>query len=1030
MRNLIDQLTPAIAHTWVPESVLGLAREDVARGRVSKPSVRARRVDAYVADPKRGRVKVSLYLSGGEIVSACDCMNRALTPCRHAAAVAMLLTGEAQFEAWSSDAPGGSLQSQEVDRRRLRGQSELFDIVAPADGPLGRYAVGSPSAQTYEAVIRAFDQPHNGCTCPDFETNLLGTCKHIEAALHHARRRDRVAVERAQAEGPAASYLYVAPARPQSVTVRFGREATRAQVLRLERFFGHDGRLLRPIAEVRPDLEAAAREAGAEVPREVARLAIRALDDANRRRDRHEIENGVIAAGPDQPGFRTTLYPYQVEGVAFLASRKRALLADDMGLGKTAQAIAAMVRLMRKGDVRRTLIVCPASLKHQWEREILRFTMLRAGQVTAIGGSREARLQQYLDAREVVITSYELARTDHRDLAGLGADLLILDEAQRIKNWRTTTAARIKQLPARHAFVLTGTPLENRLDDLYSLMQVVDPHVLGPLWQFNADFSHLDERGRPIGYKNLDQLRNRMSDVLLRRRKEDVLTQLPPQIVNRLLVPMTPEQQTIHEDAEHQVSMLLRILKRRPLNPNEEQRLMRAFQRMRMACDAAGLVDKETPGAPKLAELESLLDEICLQGGRKVVIFSEWEKMQAMAAEVCQKLKIGHVCLNGGVSTAGRPALIDRFREDPRCKVFLSTDAGGVGLNLQAASYPINLDLPWNPAVLAQRIARVHRLGQTEPVNVVLLVSKGGFEERMESTLVAKRSLFEAVVGDDDRTVELTRASMASKIATLLSQTFAAVTGPEPTADDVLTLSPADPGLIGPAPLVSSVVAISDPEAASRAEMDDLAQPRREFDGKLQRVLRLPNGQLVGVTQAEPPSHRAGSVVLMSATAIEALAAIGLAPPLADAQIVYDASADDDARLAGRRARLAAGERKLSAARHLISGGMQTEALPLLHVAIGLAIRSLVESGDPGDDPAALTSVIYSQLIPAGALHAGGAAALARAGEVARAFAASHHAIPDALLAQIEQDARDALARARERLAQAGSRERQSLSAS
>ncbi len=194
---------------------------------------------------------------------------------------------------------------------------------------------------------------------------------------------------------------------------------------------------------------------------------------------------------------------------------------------------------------------------------------------------------------------------------------------------------------------------------------------------------------------------------------------------------MTREQQEFHEDAEESAGRLLAILKRRPLSPVEEQRLMRAFQRMRMACDAAGLVDKKTRGAPRLEELERLLEEICLGDGRKVVVFSEWERMQAMAAEVCERLGVGYVRLHGGVPSGGRGRLIDRFRDDPKCQVFLSTDAGGVGLNLQAASHVVNLDLPWNPAVLAQRIARVHRLGQREAVNVVLLVSEGSFEERM-----------------------------------------------------------------------------------------------------------------------------------------------------------------------------------------------------------------------------------------------------------------------------------------------------------
>ena len=271
-------------------------------------------------------------------------------------------------------------------------------------------------------------------------------------------------------------------------------------------------------------------------------------------------------------------------------------------------------------------------------------------------------------------------------------------------------------------------------------MQVIDPHRFGPLWRFNEEFATLDHAGRPVGYRNLHKLRERIAPVVLRRRKEEVLSELPERIVSRLSVPMTPRQVALHVDAEGTAAQLVAILKRRPLTPPEEQRLMRALQRMRMACDAAGLVDKKTRGAPKLEELERLLEEICVDEGHKVVVFTEWERMQVMAAEICERLGVGFVRLHGGVPSDSRGRLIDRFREDPDCKVFLSTDAGGVGLNLQAASHVINLDLPWNPAVLAQRIARVHRLGQREVVNVVLLVSEGGFEERMEGTLDSKRA--------------------------------------------------------------------------------------------------------------------------------------------------------------------------------------------------------------------------------------------------------------------------------------------------
>ena len=468
-----------------------------------------------------------------------------------------------------------------------------------------------------------------------------------------------------------------------------------------------------------------------------------------------------------------------------------------------------------------------------------------------------------------------------------------------------------------------------------------------------------------------------------------MLSDLPDRLVSRLTVPMTVEQQGIHEDAEESAGRLLAILKRRPLSPVEEQRLMRAFQRMRMACDAAGLVDKKTRGAPKLDELERLLEEICLGDGRKVVVFSEWERMQAMAAEVCERLGVGYVRLHGGVPSGSRGALIDRFREDPKCQVFLSTDAGGVGLNLQAASHVVNLDLPWNPAVLAQRIARVHRLGQREAVNVVLLVSEGSFEERMEGTLDGKRALFAAAVGDDQETVELERSTMARRIATLLAGEFAASTG-----------------------RAGAAATPPNPVAALRERVGDA----------LEQVVRLPDGRLLGVVRGETPAVAVEGAILLPARAAEALHPLGSASPLAGGDVLYRAPPSAEAAnpaLAARRDLVALAERKKVGGGALLAAGQPAESLSLFREAMALACRALDPRGDPGSEPAALLAAVHGHLVPAGLLTESEAGALARAGEAARAFAAVTIAPPDSLVGAIAADAGALVVRARIALAEA-----------
>ncbi len=357
--------------------------------------------------------------------------------------------------------------------------------------------------------------------------------------------------------------------------------------------------------------------------------------------------------------------------------------------------------------------------------------------------------------------------------------------------------------------------------------------------------------------------------------------------------------------------------------------------------------------------------------------------MQAMAAEVCDRVGVGYVRLHGGVPSNARGRLIDRFREDPRCQVFLSTDAGGVGLNLQVASHVVNLDLPWNPAVLAQRIARVHRLGQREAVNVVLLVSEGSFEERMEGTLDGKRALFAAAVGDDQETVELERSSMARRIATMLSGEFAASTGKP---------------------------------VAAAAHDDPVAALRQRVGAALEQVVRLADGRLLGLVRGDAPADAVDGAVLLATRAAEALAPLGSASPLAGAEVLYRAPPDAataDPVQAARRDLLALAERKRAGAVALVAAGQPGEALALFREAMVLGFRSLDPRGDPGAEPAALLAAIHGHLLPAKLITEGEASALARAGEAARAFGASTVAPPEALVAAVTTDAAALLARAR-----------------
>jgi SNF2 family DNA or RNA helicase len=272
----------------------------------------------------------------------------------------------------------------------------------------------------------------------------------------------------------------------------------------------------------------------------------------------------------------------------------------------------------------------------------------------------------------------------------------------------------------------------------------VDGRRLGPAFRFLSEHRQVNEQGKLIGYRNLDQVRQKLAPILLHRRRDQVLKDLPPRTDKIFRVPITSEQASDHGD--QQIAALARKMERQGwLSPLDQQRLLCAIENMRMICDSTFLFDKQTKISPKLDELKEILHELVIEEDRKVVIFSEWEKMNMLVAELLDKMKLSYVSLHGAIPTRKRGALIAKFRDEPDVKVFLSTDAGGVGINLQAASAVINMEPPWNPARLEQRIARVHRMGQMKPVLAIHLLTENSIEERVWETLHLKKALFQDI---------------------------------------------------------------------------------------------------------------------------------------------------------------------------------------------------------------------------------------------------------------------------------------------
>lgn len=480
--------------------------------------------------------------------------------------------------------------------------------------------------------------------------------------------------------------------------------------------------------------------------------------DADRRASRLEQLFPRGAADPKLRALlKVPLYPYQTEGALFAVRAGRALIGDEMGLGKTIQAIAAMEILARHFGVSKVLVICPTSLKYQWQSEMARFSG-RQGKHAArvISGGRAQRSKDYALDDFCKITNYEKLKPDIDLIAAWAPELVIVDEAQRVKNWNTIAARALKRIDSSYAIVLTGTPLENKLEELISIVQFIDQHRLGPTWKLLHEHQVKDEAGRVTGYRGLEKIGQTLAPVMIRRRKSEVLRQLPGRTDQNLLVPMTEMQMDYHEENADEVAKVVkRWRKTKFLSDKDQRRLMIALQNMRMSCNSTYLLNQQTDHGVKADELAALLDDLFADPDSKAVVFSQWTRTHDIVIRRLEARKLGYVSFHGGVPSEKRPALIERFRDDPACRVFLSTDAGSTGLNLQHASTLVNMDLPWNPAVLEQRIARIHRMGQVRPVRVINFVAKGTIEEGMLSVLAFKRSLSAGILDGGSSEISL-----------------------------------------------------------------------------------------------------------------------------------------------------------------------------------------------------------------------------------------------------------------------------------
>jgi len=407
-------------------------------------------------------------------------------------------------------------------------------------------------------------------------------------------------------------------------------------------------------------------------------------------------------------------FPYQMEGIAFLFPRSAAILADEMGLGKTMQAITAIRMLLLSGELQNVLLVCPKPLVTNWMREFRQWAPEIP--LAIIEGDSAKRNWIWTNPQAPVkIANYELMMRDHEILheKGLHFDLVVLDEAQRIKNRNSSTSEIVRSIPRSRSWALTGTPIENSVDDLVSIFEFLAPGYL-------RDDMHLKSLGKAT------------RDYILRRTKDKVLTDMPPKLFRPAELELTGDQRASYKSAEEDGIIQLSEM----AESVTIHHVVELVLRLKQICN----FDPVTGASAKLERLEADLEEVAASG-QKAIIFSQWVGTLDVLNE--RLAKYHPLQYHGRVPSNKRDGVIDQFKNNPKNKVILmSYGAGAVGLNLQFCHYVFLFDRWWNPAVEDQAINRAHRLGVKQPVTVTRMMSLETIEQRIHDVLEQKRDLF------------------------------------------------------------------------------------------------------------------------------------------------------------------------------------------------------------------------------------------------------------------------------------------------
>lgn len=445
--------------------------------------------------------------------------------------------------------------------------------------------------------------------------------------------------------------------------------------------------------------------------------------------------------------FKKELRAYQLLDIEFMVDKMNVLCANDMGLGKTIEAIYLIKMLNEKKIIDSALIVVPNSLKYQWTQEIKDCLGEKYDDIITIESNKN-RYNQYNHLNRLfTIVNYELLSRDI-DYYKRKWGVIVLDEASRIKNSKVGVSKKIKTLNSLYKIALTGTPLENRLEELYSIYGFLNKDLLGSQFYFDSKYIQRGFFNNITGYQNLDQLKKKIDSSYIRHTMNEVINDLPKLVQNTRFLNLNGEQLKLYNDV---VNDIVKIVKgKKNLDEIIDTNTLAKVTYLREICDASNLVDDKSYESAKIDEINNIIEEVDIKNN-KIIIFSQFAKMiNLIENNLNDKYKdIKYGKITGEINVKDRKEIIERLNND-NLDIVMLTDCGAFGLNLQSANILINVDIPWNPAIIKQRIGRIYRIGQKNMMRVINLIIKDSIEERVLQVIDIKNNLFDSIFNENN----------------------------------------------------------------------------------------------------------------------------------------------------------------------------------------------------------------------------------------------------------------------------------------